>query len=237
VISREELHVIKTLRTNGIEYKIRSKYSGGLYILSQKNFESLLSDPILLTLYNIGVGVAASYVYSALNGTKELSNKLFIKNKDGEVFDYEGKPLDQDTIKQVTNSMLKAQSDFSKTTLSHGPYPDLPHPVHLEHTPRIVGWCNIVTDSHGLKADPVKITCDETWQRIEEKQLQGLSIGGLTSNSLCSICGDSYTDCNHITGKQYDGLDCTCEIKSFEIAEVSVVCNPANNLCGIDISK
>ncbi|HAS6066137.1 TPA: hypothetical protein I7114_05350 [Vibrio vulnificus] len=237
VISREELHLIKTLRSNGIDYKIRSKYSSDLYVLSQKNFESLLTDPIFLTLYNLGIGIAASYVFKALNGAKELNNKLFIKNKDGEVFDYQGQPLSQETIKHVSNAMFKTQSDFAKTMASSSPYPELPHPVHLEHTARVVGWCNLVVDERGLKVDPMKVTCDETWQRIQEKDLQGMSIGGLIAKCRCSICGDSYIDCNHITGKQYDGQDCTCEIQSFDLAEISVVCNPANNLCGINLSK
>ncbi|TYW39968.1 hypothetical protein, partial [Vibrio cholerae] len=153
VISREELHVIKTLRSSGIDYKIRSKYSGELYILSQKNFESLLTDPIFLTLYNLAIGVGASYVYKALNNEKELNNKLFIKNKDGEVFDYQGMPLGQDTIKHVTRSMFKTQSDFAKTMSSKSPYPELPHPVHLEHTANIVGWCHLVADERGLRAE------------------------------------------------------------------------------------
>ncbi|ELY5263362.1 HK97 family phage prohead protease [Vibrio cholerae] len=237
VISREELHLIKLLRTNGIDYKVRSKYSGKLYILSQKNFENLLSDPILLTIYNLAVGVGASYVYKALNGKKDLNNKLFIKNKDGEVFNYQGDSLDRDTIKHVTDAMFKTQSDFAKTKALKSPYPELPHPVHLEHTAKVVGWCNLVVDERGLRADPVKVTCDDTWKRIQEKDLQGLSIGSLVSKCRCSICGDSYIDCNHITGNQYNEQNCFCEIQSFDIAEVSIVCNPANNLCGITLSK
>lgn len=237
VISREELHLIKMLRQQGIDYRVRSKYGGEIYILSQKNFESLLVDPMFLTLFNIGIGVVSAFVYDLIKGKKELNDKLFIKNKDGEVFNYEGKQLDRGLIKDVTEKMLTSQQQFRKALITQSPYNELPYPVHLEHTPQIVGWCNLVVDERGLRVDPCKVTCDRTWERIQSNDLKGLSIGGLISKSNCGICGADYRDCNHITGNSYGGVECVNEIAKFDLAEVSIVTNPANNLCGINLSK
>ena len=38
VITKEELHLIKTLRSRGIDYHINSEHKSQLYILSKKNF-------------------------------------------------------------------------------------------------------------------------------------------------------------------------------------------------------
>lgn len=237
VISREELHLIKTLRQQGIDYKIRSKYSGELYVLSQKNFETLLTDPIFLTLFNVGVGLITAYLYDLMKGSKELNEKLYIKNKDGEVFDYEGNKLDASAIEKITNRMITSQKQFKETLFARSPYKNLPHPVHLEHTPNIIGWCDLVIDENGLRVDPCKIVCDQTWSRIKSNELKGMSIGGLVSNSICSVCNGDYRDCNHITGKLYDGVECVNEIKKFDLAEISIVKNPANMLCNISLHE
>ncbi len=237
VITREELHLIKMLRQQGIDYRVRSKYSGEIYVLSQKNFESLLVDPMFLTLFNIGTGLVTTLIYDLLKGKKELNNKLFIKNKDGEVFDYNGKQLDQSFIKGLTDKMLTSQKQFGETLTTHSPYNELPYPVYLEHTPEIVGWCNLVVDDTGLRVDPCKVTCDKAWRRIQSNELKGLSIGGLISKSNCNVCGMDYRECNHITGNTYENIECVNEITQFDLAEVSIVTNPANNLCNISLSK
>ncbi|MCD9500382.1 HK97 family phage prohead protease [Photobacterium carnosum] len=237
VITREELHLIKVLRQQGFDYKIRSKYNEELYILSQKNFESLLVDPMFLTLFNIGTGLITALIYDLIKGKVEIKDKLFIKNKDGEVFNYEGQSLDKEVINNITNKMLTSQKEYKTTLLSHSPYANLPFPVHLEHTPKVIGWCNLFEDEVGLRVDPCKVTCPETWERIQSGDLKGMSIGGLISKSKCTVCGSDYRNCNHISGNKYDGIECINEIHKFDLAEVSIVKNPTNSLCNISLSQ
>jgi hypothetical protein len=237
VISREELHLIKTLRANNIDYEINTPYKDKIFILSQKNFETILNDPIFLTIYTISLNVLAGFIVNAIGKNKTSKNKIYIKNKHGEVFNYEGTPIEGEVIKSVTKSMISVQQGFADSLSVATPFKDLPVPVHLEHTPKVVGWCNLVMDNHGLKVDPMKVTCDETWSRIRNGILKGFSIGGLISESKCTICDSNYVDCNHITGCTYSDEECLCQITEFDLVEVSIVKSPAQPLAGINVKK
>jgi phage head maturation protease len=69
--------------------------------------------------------------------------------------------------------------------------------------------------------------------RIENGELKGFSIGGLVTKSVCQICGCDYVECLHITGEVYEGVTCSNIIEKCDLAEVSVVQDPANPLCNI----
>ncbi len=237
VISRDELHLIKTLREHGIDYEIKSEHKGKLYILSQKNFESLLTDPIFLTLYSITIGVIVGFINDVLKPNDNLKERLLIKNKDGETFDYEGNKIDKEVIEFVTDKMLSKQNYFSQTISRESPFKDLSIPVHLEHTPEIVGWCNLNIKKEGLFVNPMKVTCSNTWGRIKNQELKGFSIGGLIYGSKCSICESDYVECNHQTSNIYDGQQCICQITGFDLAEISIVKDPANSLATINIAR
>ena len=56
----------------------------------------------------------------------------------------------------------------------------------------------------------------------------GLSPGILVRKSECSICHSDPEDCDHITGRTYDGERCIRVITDAEILEVSLVGRPAS---------
>lgn len=55
----------------------------------------------------------------------------------------------------------------------------------------------------------------------------GLSIGAVIRESACSICGRDPRECPHVTGRKYDGKDCTRVVEDVELIEVSIVNQPA----------
>jgi hypothetical protein len=230
VITREELHLIKALRNNDVDYEIASKHKSKLYILSQKNFDPSIAEIIFMTVHGLAVGVIGGFIKDAISNTNHLKDRLFIKNKDGEIFDYSGAVIDKATVDNIANKMLTDKSILSTALQKNSPHTGLPWSVHLEHTNEIVGWCNLFEDEYGLRCDPMKITCAQTWEKIQSGELQGFSVGGMISNSKCSICHSEFVVCNHISGKTYNGVECVCEIYQFDLAEVSVVKNPANSL-------
>jgi len=237
VITREELNIIKTLRENGIDYEISSQHKSQLYILSKKNFDPSMAEIVFLTIHGLAVGVVSGFIKDAISKGSNLKDRLFIKNKDGEIFDYTGSKIDKSTVENVTNKMLSDNSDLSSSLLKSSPYYELPWSVHLEHTHEIVGWCNLFEDEHGLRCDPMKITCVDTWNKIQSGELQGFSIGGMIAKSKCNICSSDFVSCNHISGVTYDRIECVCEIHQFDLAEVSVVKNPANSLANTSFIK
>ncbi|TQO98042.1 HK97 family phage prohead protease [Vibrio cholerae] len=237
VITREELHLIKALRENGIDYEVSSAHETKLYVLSQKNFEPSLAEVLFMTIHGLAIGVLGGFIKDAISNTKQLNERLFIKNKDGEVFDYSGTPIDQSTVENVLNRMIADKNKMSTALQRTSPHSELPWAVHLEHTHEIVGWCNLFEDHYGLRCDPMKITCIDTWEKIQSGELKGFSVGGMIAKSKCNICNLDFVDCNHISGKTYNDTECICEIHQFDLAEVSVVKNPANSLANVSLIK
>ncbi|NUW67396.1 hypothetical protein [Vibrio coralliilyticus] len=84
VITREELNIIKALRSNGIDYEISSDYQGRLYVLSKKNFDVSLTEILFMTVHGLAVGVLGGFIKDAMSNASHLRDRVFIKNKDGE---------------------------------------------------------------------------------------------------------------------------------------------------------
>ena len=190
-----------------------------------------------MTIYSISIAIVSAIIKEAIYPIDKLKEKLFIKNKDGEIFDYEGNSIDKNVINNVTEKMISDQNSFSQSLSNPSPNKDLNWALHLEHTPEIIGWCALSEDDYGLKCDPVKVTCSKAWGRIKSGELQGFSIGGIIAKSICSICDSDYTECNHISGTIYNDKTCCCKIQQFDIAEISIVKTPANKLANIHFSK
>jgi len=59
------------------------------------------------------------------------------------------------------------------------------------------------------------------------------STGLIVKEEECSICGESYEDCEHIAGKPYLGIFCSIFVKDMQLNEVSIVNEPADKTCRI----
>lgn len=71
----------------------------------------------------------------------------------------------------------------------------------------------------------------EMYEKLLFPKMFFSSVGGIIKKSNCSICKESYSKCNHIKGRLYNGELCVREISEMEIEEVSIVDVPANKHC------
>lgn len=77
------------------------------------------------------------------------------------------------------------------------------------------------------------ITRLEWYEKLLFPGMMFASIGGIIKKSHCSICNESYSKCNHIKGKLYNGELCVRVITEMELEEVSLVDVPANKQCRV----
>jgi len=59
------------------------------------------------------------------------------------------------------------------------------------------------------------------------------SLGGIARKRECSICGCAYDGCRHIRGRAYMGKVCHTILQEIQLAEVSIVEEPADKRCRI----
>ena len=234
VVSRGQLHLYKTLISNGIECEIIPDDGSKLNYLAQKDITSLLSDPFIITIGTIGVNILSNAIWDFIKGLGEdKKSNIFFKDKDGKVFNYQGNQLKDSTVVELVSLLNDKQSGFNKSFQIASSQPDLSIPIHLEHKPEIVGWCHVSMKDDGLFVDKAEIFCDNTLSRIDKGELKGFSIGGLVTKSTCQICSQDYVDCPHIAGEVYNQVKCTNLIEKCDLAEISVVKDPANPICNI----
>ena len=86
-----------------------------------------------------------------------------------------------------------------------------------------------------LRCDPAKIDDEDTWRRVRSGELKGMSIAMLVHDSECTICRRQYAECLHISGQDYGGTMCTVGIHGVHLTEISVVKDPVNPGCVIDL--
>lgn len=61
------------------------------------------------------------------------------------------------------------------------------------------------------------------------------SIGAIIRKSRCSICGSDYEECDHLKGLPYMGEICAQVITDLDLKEISIVKEPANKECRIEV--
>ena len=116
------------------------------------------------------------------------------------------------------------------------PYAREPFPIYLEHTDKIVGWAkDMYTDESGLVFGDITIFDIDTRKKVLDGELEGMSIGGVVTESICSICEKEYVDCLHVSGNMYKGKKCAVLIKGMCLADVSIVKQPANQRAKLEL--
>jgi len=73
----------------------------------------------------------------------------------------------------------------------------------------------------------------EMYEKLLFPKMFFASVGGIIKKSNCSICKESYSKCEHIKGRVYNGELCVMEITEMELEEGSLVDVPANKHCRI----
>ena len=239
VITREQLHLMKLLRAQGVSVRVDGDPDDELNYLALKGLREWLSDPIVVTSLSIPIGVMSGLIANALSdlvkGRSSRSTDVLIAlADDGSGLHYasDGRRLSKSEFNRLMRSVDRRYSIAHPARVS-SPDASRPVPVYLEHTDKVVAWGRLSVDSVGLKVDEAVVTDDETWARLRDGSLAGMSIGALVRRSKCSICGESYFDCWHLSGNSYDGESCYVTIEELDLGEVSLVTDPANPLARV----
>jgi hypothetical protein len=210
-------------------------------------WQDIFTGPIFLFLAGIPLSIVLNLISSWLYEHLKISNSLagnkipivIELDKNGQKIKYthDGQLLSDDTLLEMLVKMDQDKSRFATPLINVRPNYNHPFPVHLEHTNQIIGWTKKVSkDSKGLMVEGIKITNDLAWERIQNGELQGLSIAGVITSSECSICRNEYADCNHFHPNTYHGKHVSTKIKSICIAEISIVREPIQPLAKIKMT-
>jgi predicted DNA binding CopG/RHH family protein len=245
VVSRETLHLMKMLRTQGYSVIVEPDDGTKLNYLSEKGFRELLSDPIFAYVIGIPTGLVLNLVANWISQLKRLP-------KPGETslvleFDENGKrvrytegggPVSDEKFKSLLVALETRKRKFEESRRLVSPYPDYRIPIQLEHSGKVVGWSKkpIGNDQEKAILIEAQISDAETQRRINSGELKGFSHAGIASNATCLICESEYVECNHIAGNIYEGVECTVRYTLLP-AEISVVKNPIQPLARIRKSK
>jgi len=236
VVSREMLHLIRTLRTQGYSVVVEPDDGTKLCYSVEKGLREVLSDPVWL--YVIGIptslflNLIANWVYSQLNRTSKPDEvNLILEFDEGgnkARYSQSGKPVSDERFKSILSALEARKRRFEETRKLTPPEPEYFLPVYLEHMGKVVGWSKgLVFDDEkrSIGIDTTKILDDETRKRIKRGELTGFSISGIVSSATCLICKKEYVDCNHIAGLKYHGQECTVRTTILP-AEISIVTDP-----------
>jgi hypothetical protein len=185
---------------------------------------SIACEILSTALYNIFAGKKPDHTDIALeldNGGKRAH------------YTCDGVPLKSPEFIALLNAMQDRRKVHPNFRLLKSPYPTKPVPLCLEHTGQVVGWGRIVADDHSMRIEDSVITDTDTWRRIKERSLKGISIGLLVREAQCEICGESYFECGHIAKQQNGGVSCAVRLTKSDLCEISIVTSPINLLANL----
>lgn len=234
VILFELLQLIKTLRAAGHGVRVLPEDGTQLNWRQENGLRQFLQDPVILLCIglplNVLTSLLANMAWERIGRWKTReSAPIFIEIPSGKekgLYRPNGDPIERSLFTQTDERREWALS-YAKARSFHPPQKEFPEPILYEHTDRIVGWGKLSLDDVGLNVD-ARISDPEVRRQLDTGELGGFSFGALIYDSECSVCGRQYVDCNHITGKMYGAVKCIATIKGADLAEISVVAQPAN---------
>jgi len=248
---------VKRLRAEGVEVQIEPDNGARIEYVFYKGFPAdIVASPMVIAAFGILrdvlIGIVSTWLYTKLPPGKSegASNPVEVEAAGSNIAieiiegdkkvrcNMNGAEIDDARFNRIMEMLQTvAAPPDARTPPIKSPYPEMPVPIFLEHTSRIVGWGKVNANEQGLFVEIAQIVDDETYQRNEAGQLKGFSIGAIAKQSECSICGQDYVDCNHLAGQVYDGLECTNTIKKLDLLEVSIVKDPINPMALIKNSR
>jgi hypothetical protein len=244
VISRETLDFVKRLRESGYSVAVDPEDGSELTYATQKGLREFLADPIIMLVVGIPISVMVNLLSTWLyEKFKRLPNDEDINiilevDENGERirYNHKGNQISEKKFKSVLKLMERRVQEYEKSQALVPPDPTRPVPIFLEHTDKLIGWGQVLTDEVGLKLKSVEIIDKKTSKRVAKGTLEGISIAGLIDNSTCTICEGKYVECNHIGGKEYEGEECAIRVDGILLTEISFVKKPVQPLARIERS-
>lgn len=241
LVTRETLILMKYLRDEGYDVKVLPDNEQPIEILYKKGLAEFFADPINIALVGIPIGVITNIVSNKIQklidsrGKKEkINHDNLIITIDNTTYNYLGKGLSSEKKKLIKAKRKEVKDGFEKCFKIITPIPKFPTPIFLEHKPKVVGWCSLYVDDVGLKAEGI-IVNKVIRKRISQNRLNGMSVTGIAKKTECSICKKKYTECNHIAGNKYEGINCLNTIVESDFVEASIVKEPINSECLVNM--
>lgn len=242
VVSRETIHLIKLLRTEGYNVIVEPEKTQELYYYTEKGIREILADPILA----FTIGISASFFINLLSSwVYDIWRRPLKKNEIQLVIEFDengtkvrysqsGEKVSDKKFAAILKSLDERTNAYKKSRETVSPIATRPYPMYLEHTAKIIGWAeSVTTRPDGLYLVGLQITDPEVEKLVEGGYLSGVSVAGIIKKSTCSVCDSGYIDCTHIARKTYDGKECLVRIDDFAIAEFSLVKDPIQPLARI----
>lgn len=248
VLPLSDIIAIKQLRSRGIKVNILPEDGRPVNYLFKKGQtlwerivplivsvkDDLPHDLIIAVVYDVIKGIASKIINK--KEAKEFINKHYIKkNISGDYYDLRGANINVNTVASELSKGLNYQNEYYKSRRIDSPYFDMQTPIYNNHEPVIVGWANVLIDNIGMQIEKSVIEDKRILQDIKNNKLKGFSVAGIATKSTCNVCNQSYVECNHIAGQNYNGIACVNSIERCLIAECSIVEEPVNQGCLIDI--
>lgn len=248
VVSRDALHLIKDLRARGASITVKPEDGTKLNWFTRKGFEEVFCPVVIQALdvtKDVVVGVLSAWLFSRLERLKRAgvvreqpgSLPVFVQERKGantQFYRLDGSPVNEADVRAEFAAARSSAEEWGRALTLKSPNPEeFPAPIFLEHTSRVVGWAAPTVDDRGLRVK-TWLQDDETRDRVQKWELRGFSVGLLVHESVCLICGSDYVDCNHVSGREYDGKRCGVNLNGIDLAEVSIVKEPINPLAIIE---
>jgi hypothetical protein len=234
---------MKEFRARGYEATVGIDDGMKLEYVKKAGLRELLSDPVYVTILGMPLSVAldivSSYLYDLMKRRPtgealELQETDIVMEFDeaGKKLRYghRGNPISDERFASLLESLDERARRYDESQQRVPADPNRPVPIYLEHAGKIVGWGRVTVDDTGLKVEDAQFTDDETSARIESGELKGFSIGAVVRRSRCSICDKDYVSCNHVGGREYDGVQCRVHLDELDPAEISIVKDPVQPL-------
>ncbi len=230
-VSRATIDFVKELRLLGVDVKFDSERDGIVNWIKENKAIDLLSNPLVQLFLNAGISLYAKEIREALtNLVRGHSYKgdasVLVKTEETDylVTSSELRPLNEELMNKLHEERVKSWiRPFQIGGINK-------IPIYLEHTSRIVACADLVYENDiGLMIEGVQFFDQDVEREVKNGSRNGCSISGLVTSSECMICHNQYSTCSHLTFKKYEGNQCTVKIKSFLIAECSIVKNPSQD--------
>ncbi len=247
LVTIDTLKLIKLLRQQGFNVIVLPQNDMQVQYLFKKGIVQIFADQINILVRNLPttviMGLIINYIQKQLDkprkkrqDSKTINENIFItENSTNITNDLNGRKYLKGELTDIAKKKKQEIDDFGKCFNQKSPYPDMPTPILLEHKPRIVGWGRIADDEHGLKIEEGLILDKNILRKIGTGKIKGASITGIAEKSVCSICNSNYVECNHITGDIYEDKECTNTIWEATIIELSLVKEPINSKCLVNL--
>jgi|GEM_PF-627916 len=240
VVTKDVLDLIKFLRSEGYDVRVYPEDNSKITYLARKGVREILSDPVYATIINASISLIMSifgnYLYNKFRKSpKEINLDMILEfDENGRKVKYNhiGSEISDERFNIILKSLDERANSYYNALRNRPTDSNHPLPIFLEHTAKLVGWGKLIQgDDNRLILEEGIIDDPNIMDRVDKKELNGLSITLLVEDVLCSICNSDYTLCEHISGTEYNGKKCTAELRSGKLVDVSLVAEPINPHC------